>query len=197
MKGHGARVITAGLVVGFVSCIVIANWAMLNLGRPNGAEHPHTIPVGFGLDAPSGVIFAGAMLTLRDAIHERLGSRRTLALIVLAAPLTALVASPGLAMASTVAFLATETADLAAYSRLRRRSRLLAVVGSNVLSTAIDSVVFLTLAFGAAAASAQGAAMVVGKFEASMAVLALLAFAGMAARRTAPFAERSPVQCAK
>lgn len=168
---------TPALVLGFVACIVAANWAMLHLGQANGPGHPHTIPVGFGLDAPSGVIFAGAMLTLRDAIHERLGARTTLGIIALTAPLTALAASPGLAMASTAAFLAAEAVDLVVYGALRQRSRMLAVIGSNAISTTLDSVVFLALAFGAPAVATGSVAMVIGKFEASMLALGILALA--------------------
>ncbi len=163
-----------GTVAAFVSCIVIANWAMLNLGQSNGPAQPHTVPVGFGLHAPSGVIFAGAMLTLRDAMHEHLGSLRTLGAILLSAPLTALVASPGLAAGSTTAFVVAEVGDWAVYAWLRRKNRLFAVVGSNVASASLDSAVFLGVAFGASAVMGSGAAMVVGKFEASIAVLVVL-----------------------
>lgn len=175
MNRNTSGVVAAALVVAFVVCIVAANWAMLNLGQHNGPGHPRTIPVGFGLNAPSGVIFAGAMLTLRDAIHERLGAGRTLGVIVLTAPLTAIVASPGLAVASTLAFLAAEATDLGVYSAIRRYGRLLAVLCSNTVSAVVDSIVFLALAFGAAAVSAQSVAMVVGKFEASVLALGALA----------------------
>lgn len=174
MSGRYGLLATVSTVAAFVSCIVIANWAMLNLGQPNGPGQPHTVPVGFGLHAPSGVIFAGAMLTLRDVVHEHLGSLRTLGVILLTAPLTALVASPGLAAGSTTAFIVAEIGDLVVYARLRRQSRLVAVVGSNVISAALDSAVFLGVAFGASAVVGSSVAMVVGKFEASMAVLVVL-----------------------
>src|SRR3954447_6487341 len=59
-------------VVAFVACIPLANWAILHLGADNGRGHPRTMPVGFGLVAPSGVLFAGALFTLRDLVHRRI-----------------------------------------------------------------------------------------------------------------------------
>lgn len=171
MKVHTNLPAMVGSVAAFVSCIVIANWAMLNLGQSNGPGQPHTVPVGFGLYAPSGVIFAGAILTFRDAVHEHLGSLRTLGVILLSAPLTALVTSPGLAAASITAFVVAEVGDLAVYALLRQSNRLLAVVGSNLFSAALDSAVFLGVAFGTSTVMGGSAAMVLGKFEASLAVL--------------------------
>lgn len=56
--------------------------------------------------------------------------------------------SPALAVASTVAFSLSETLDLAVYTPLRARNRYVAMAASNVVGLAVDSAVFLTLAFG-------------------------------------------------
>ncbi|TMS50413.1 VUT family protein [Mycobacterium sp. DBP42] len=172
--------VTAAWVLAFIGCIVGANWAILHLGADHRHGVPRTIPIGFGLAAPSGVLLAGAQLTLRDLIHERLGTGRTLGVIGLSAPLTAVVASPALAVASITTFLAAETADLAVYNRLRRREYTTAVLGSNLISAAVDSTLFLAIAFGFTQVATGSVGMTVGKLEASIITLFTV---GMARRR--------------
>lgn len=167
--------ITAAWVIAFAGCIAGANWALLHIGTDHGIGLPRTIPIGFGLVSPSGVLFAGAQLTLCDLIHERLGTWKTLAVIAASAPLTALVASPTLALASVITFLAAETADLAVYSRLRSHGYSTAVLGSNVTSATIDSILFLALAFGISQAAVGTLGMTVGKLEASLVTLIAIA----------------------
>ncbi|MBN7300816.1 VUT family protein [Mycobacteroides abscessus subsp. bolletii] len=182
--------ITAAWVIAFVGCIAGANWAILHVGAVHGPDMPRTIPVGLGLAAPSGVLFAGAQLTLRDLIHERLGARWTLVVIAASAPLTMIVASAAMAVASIVTFLAAEAADLAVYSRLRRRGYVTAVLGSNLVSALVDSMMFLTLAFGAAVAVSGAAGMTVGKLEASVVTLAVVGVATGLARMISSPSER-------
>ena len=61
---------------------------------------------------------------------------------------SALLAPPALVIASAVAFLLSEFADLAVYTPLARRGLVLAVVTSGVAGLVVDSIVFLWLAFG-------------------------------------------------
>lgn len=170
-----SRTGTGVLVVSFAACVILANWALLHIGVDNGPDQPRTIPLGFGLHAPSGVLFAGALFTLRDLIHERVGAARTLAVVVVTAPLTAVASAPSIALASLVTFLIAEVADWAVYTRVRPRGRGAAVVASNVVSSFVDSAVFLTLAFGGAPAFQVVAGMTLGKFAASAATFALIA----------------------
>jgi uncharacterized PurR-regulated membrane protein YhhQ (DUF165 family) len=51
-------------------------------------------------------------------------------------------------VASVAAFLLSELADLAVYAPLHRKRLVLAVIASGVVGAAIDSAVFLWLAFG-------------------------------------------------
>ena len=51
-------------------------------------------------------------------------------------------------VASAAAFLLSESADFAVYTPLQRRGLVLAVAASSLAGLAVDSVVFLTLAFG-------------------------------------------------
>ena len=162
---------TAILIALFVGCIGLANWALLHVGQDNGASAPRTLPVLPGLAAPSGVIFAGAILTLRDTIQERLGTWRTVVVVLASAPFAALLSTPGLAFASCFTFVAAELSDLAVFSRLRSAGFYRAAAASNLVSSVIDSALFLLLAFGAQAAASGTAGLVVGKFLSSLCVL--------------------------
>ena len=51
-------------------------------------------------------------------------------------------------MASGLAFLLSELADMAVYTPLRRRRLVLAVMASGVVGAFVDSLVFLYIAFG-------------------------------------------------
>jgi uncharacterized PurR-regulated membrane protein YhhQ (DUF165 family) len=126
----------------FIASIVGANWAIATFG---------IVPVGFGLMAPAGVYFAGLTFTLRDALHEVGGRRWVIAAIIGGAALSGLLAGPQLAIASGVAFLASEFSDYAVYAPLRQRSWIGAVAASNVVGTVVDSALFLWLAFGSLA----------------------------------------------
>jgi uncharacterized PurR-regulated membrane protein YhhQ (DUF165 family) len=134
----------------FALTVPAANWLIGNVGTciPNG---PCLIPVGFGLDAPSGVLMVGAALVLRDIVHERLGALWALAAIVVGAVLSAFLAPPALVVASVAAFALAELADFAVYSPLRRRHLTTAVLASGLVGSIIDSAVFLWLAFGSLA----------------------------------------------
>lgn len=136
------------LVSAFAATIPLANWMIGNVGTeciPNG---PCLVPVGFGLHAPSGVLVVGAALVLRDMVHESGGVKAALLAIGMGAILSWLVAPPALVVASVAAFLLAELADLAVYTPLRQRRLGLAVLTSGIAGAAVDSVVFLWLAFG-------------------------------------------------
>jgi uncharacterized PurR-regulated membrane protein YhhQ (DUF165 family) len=98
--------------------------------------------------APSGVLMAGIALVLRDLVQRRLGVMASSLAILAGAALSALLAPPALVIASAVAFLLSEFADLGVYTPLARRGLVLAVVASGVAGLVVDSIVFLWLAFG-------------------------------------------------
>ena len=132
----------------FIACIPAANWLIGNVGTkciPNG---PCLIPVGFGFDAPTGVLLIGAALVLRDIVQRRLGKRVVLGAILAGAALSGAVAPPQLVMASAAAFLLSEMADFAVYTPLEKRGLVLAVLASSAVGLVIDSALFLWLAFG-------------------------------------------------
>jgi uncharacterized PurR-regulated membrane protein YhhQ (DUF165 family) len=98
--------------------------------------------------APSGVLIAGIALVLRDLVQRRLGVVASSLAILAGAALSALLAPPALVIASAVAFMLSEFADLGVYTPLARRGLVLAVVASGVAGLVVDSIVFLWLAFG-------------------------------------------------
>lgn len=139
------------VILAFALTVPAANRLIENVGvqfEPNG---PHLIDVGFGLMAPSGVLMIGAGLVLRDLVHELGGWRAAFFAIVIGAILSWFVASPALVIASVAAFLLAETADMLVYAPLRKKRLGLAVLASGIVGSAVDSAVFLWLAFGSLA----------------------------------------------
>jgi queuosine precursor transporter len=135
-------------LLGFALCIPAANWMIGNAGTtcvPNG---PCLIPVAPGIMAPSGVLMIGLALVLRDLVQRRLGVWWAVGAIIVGAAASAFLAPPALVLASGVAFLLSELADLAVYTPLQRRRLMLAVFASGIVGLVIDSAVFLYLAFG-------------------------------------------------
>lgn len=136
--------------------------------------------VAAGLVVPAGTVFAGASLTARDLVHDRLGARGVAVGIAAGAGLSAVLASPQIAVASVVAFTASEIADALIYTRLRHHSRLGAVAASNTGGLVVDSALFVPLAFGSVTAVPG---QLVGKAVATIITLAALRIASVIARQ--------------
>lgn len=135
-------------LIGFGLCIPAANWLIGHAGTvcvPNG---PCLVPVAPGLMAPSGVLMIGLALVLRDLVQRRLGLGFAAGAVLAGAVLSAFLAPPSLVLASAVAFLLSEFADLAVYTPLQKRGLVLAVAASGAVGLLVDSVAFLWLAFG-------------------------------------------------
>jgi uncharacterized PurR-regulated membrane protein YhhQ (DUF165 family) len=138
----------------FTACIPAANWLIQNVGTfcvPNGPCLIPVLPAIGGMDAlmaPSGVIVVGLAFVFRDLVQRRLGVGWSAAAVVVGAALSWFLAPPELAIASGVAFLLAEMADLLVYTPLQRRRLVLAVALSSVVGLIVDSMVFLQLAFG-------------------------------------------------
>jgi len=133
----------------FALTIPAANWLIGHAGTACVApQGPCIIPVAPGVMAPSGVTMVGVALVLRDLVQRRLGMMFSALAILCGAALSALVAPPALILASAVAFLLSEFADLAVYTPLARRRLVVAVIASSCAGLVVDSIVFLWLAFG-------------------------------------------------
>jgi uncharacterized PurR-regulated membrane protein YhhQ (DUF165 family) len=81
-------------------------------------------------------------------IQQLRGRAWSVGAMLVGAAVSYLVA-PNLALASAVAFLLSETADLFVYTPLIRSGRIIwAVMASSTVGLVVDSIVFLALAFG-------------------------------------------------
>jgi hypothetical protein len=163
------RIATAAAAA-FVACILAANYITTEYGM---------VPVGFGLMATAGTYFAGLTFVLRDTVQDGLGKAATVALIVVGAGLSYLVSDPFIALASGVAFLVSECADLLVYTPLRKRGYVRAAVASNVVGAFVDTVLFLWIAGFPIADAVAG--QMLGKLAVTLVVV--LALAGYRARR--------------
>lgn len=134
--------------VAFAATIPAANWLIGHVGTECIPDGPCIVPVGFGFYAPSGVLMIGIALVLRDWLHEASGWKLALLAVLCGGLLSLLVSPPAIAVASAAAFTLAELADLAVYARLRSRGAAMAVLVSQVVGAAIDSAVFVYIAFG-------------------------------------------------
>jgi queuosine precursor transporter len=135
------------LVVMYVGLAVLANWLAAR----------YVWPVGFGYEAPGGVFAIGAVLVTRDWINQ-LAPRLSLALIPVASAISygigqaaGWTALQKIALASVAAFCISESVEFLVFAPLRRRSLTLGVALSGSVGIALDSYVFLSIAFGSLA----------------------------------------------
>jgi len=136
------------LVVFYAGSIFMANWFIGHVGTQFTPDGPHVIQVWPGIYAPSGVLWVGVALVLRDMVQFFLGRSVAIAAMLVGAVLSYFVA-PSLALASATAFLLSESADLIVYTPMVRRGWVVAAVFcSSTVGLIVDSIVFLTLAFG-------------------------------------------------
>lgn len=125
-------------IVVYISAVVAANIVTDRLGL---------VTVGFGLYVTAGTYAAGFALLARDFVH-RYGNRWiAIAAVLLAGGVSWLLASPALAVASVVAFLAAEFIDLAVFIPVRNAKGFVqGALVSNVVSAPVDTLLFLYLA---------------------------------------------------
>ena len=160
------------LLLAFAATVPLANWMIGNVGTVCYPDGPCVIPVVFGLTAPSGVLVIGVALVLRDLVQRSFGLGAAALAILAGTALSALFAAPGLVIASAAAFLLSELADLAVYTPLARKRLAWAVILSGIVGAAVDSALFLWLAFGSLDLMAG---QVIGKLYASALFAAWLA----------------------
>jgi queuosine precursor transporter len=135
----------AALATLYVGLVVLANWLASR----------YVVSVGFGRMAPAGVFCIGGVLVLRDWLQQLRGLLWTMPLVYAAG-----LASWGIgdaagwtslekiAVASVVAFTISETVEAVVFTPLRKRNLTLGVALSATVGNALDSYVFLALAFG-------------------------------------------------
>lgn len=110
-------------------------------------------------------LFIGLDFVVRDKLHERIGIKKILVLIIIAGAISYAVnpATDMIAIASVAAFSIAALTDASVYQILIKRNWLVKSNISNIASSAVDSVVFPLIAFGAFMPS-----VVVGQFLAKV-----------------------------
>ena len=132
------RLSIAAAVVAFIATVYLANWLVNHYG-----------PIRVwptNLLAPAGVYVVGLAFVLRDFIQYQHSKWLALAAIAVGTALSVFV-SPTLALASACAFAASEVIGLSAFWASQRYSIVGAVLIAGALAAAVDSLVFLWLAF--------------------------------------------------
>lgn len=155
----------------FALTIPLANWFIGNIGTECIPDGPCLIPVGFSLMAPSGVLFIGLALVLRDWLQELTNWKWSVAAVLLGGLLSLLTSSPFIAVASAVAFVVAELFDLGVYTPLHQKGKHFAVLASGVVGAFVDSLLFVWIAFGSVELSFGTA---IAKIYASLLVAAIL-----------------------
>lgn len=144
----------------YVALAVLANW----LASAYLVHVPLTTYI-----VPAGVFCVGAILVLRDWLQQLAGLRWTMYLIVtggaasyLIGTLAGWTALQKIAVASLAAFVVSETVEAVVFTPIRKRSLTFGVALSATVGNAIDSWLFLALAFGS---QAFFAGTFIGKLE--------------------------------
>lgn len=134
-----ARIIGSAALLGFLASIPFANWWLTQHGM---WDVPHLGMV------PSAVWVVAFSFVLRDLAQITLGRRWAWAAIAVGTALSWWLASPALAVASGAAFLWSESTDALVFTPLADKGRFaLGVAISGVAASAVDSAIFMKLAF--------------------------------------------------
>lgn len=139
----------APLAVAFVGLVLLANWL--------AAAYVVRVPLT-PYTAPAGVFCIGGVLVLRDWMQQAAGLVRTMPLVYAAGLLSWLVGDLAgwtslqrVAIGSVVAFTVSETVEALVFTPIRNRSLTLGVALSATIGNAVDSWIFLTIAFSSTA----------------------------------------------
>ena len=178
-SGVKRYVFLAGAYVGLV---ILANWLASR----------YVVSVGFGKKAPAGVFCIGGVLVLRDWLQQLRGLLWTMPLVYSAGlaswamgDLAGWTSLEKIAIASVVAFTVSETVEAIVFTPLRKRTLTLGVLLSATVGNALDSYIFLALAFGSQA-------FFLGQFIGKGEMIALGAALTLGRRRLLPAAALEP-----
>jgi uncharacterized PurR-regulated membrane protein YhhQ (DUF165 family) len=135
----------AMLAVAFVGLVLLANWL--------ASRYIVHVPLTPYL-APAGVFAIGGVLVLRDWMQQLAGLRRTMPLVYAAGLFSWLVGDLAgwtslqkIAIASVIAFTVSETIEALVFTPIRNKNLTLGVALSATIGNAVDSYIFLTIAF--------------------------------------------------
>jgi uncharacterized PurR-regulated membrane protein YhhQ (DUF165 family) len=132
----------------YIGLVILANWLASR----------YVVSVGFGRVAPAGVFCIGGVLVLRDWLQQLRGLWWTMPLVYAAGLISWGIGDAAgwtslekIAVASVVAFTVSETIEAVVFTPIRRWNLTVGVGLSATVGNAVDSVLFLTLAFGSQA----------------------------------------------
>jgi uncharacterized PurR-regulated membrane protein YhhQ (DUF165 family) len=141
----GRTQLYVALAAAYLGLVVLANWL----------ASAYIVEVGFGYVAPAGVFAIGTVLVLRDWLQQLVGLWWTMPLVYAAGLISWLVGDVAgwtrlekIAVASVVAFTVSETLEALVFTPLRKRNLTIGVLLSGLAGNALDSYLFLTIAFG-------------------------------------------------
>jgi len=170
----------------FVGLVILANWLASR----------YVVSVGFGRTAPAGVFCIGGVLVLRDWLQQLRGLLWTMPLVYSAGlaswaigDLAGWTSLEKIAIASVVAFTISETVEALVFTPLRNRNLTVGVALSATVGNALDSYVFLALAFGSQA-------FFLGQFIGKSEMIALGAILTFGRRRLLPAEALAPATAA-
>lgn len=132
----------------YLLSILLGNITVIYFGiiKLMAVDLHHPEHVWGAITFPAGVVFIGLTFSFRD-FAQRLWGKKAVWYWMIAATFITLLMNIKIAVASCSAFLIAEAIDWAlfSYTKLPFKKR---IILSNVISTPIDSAVFVTLAFG-------------------------------------------------
>lgn len=138
----------APLAVAYVGLVILANWLASR----------YVVSVGFGRVAPAGVFCIGGVLVLRDWLQQLRGLWWTMALVYAAGLVSWGIGDAAgwtslekIAVASVIAFTVSETIEALVFTPVRRWNLTVGVGLSATVGNAVDSALFLAVAFGSQA----------------------------------------------
>ena len=120
----------------YIGSILVANWLVIQFG---------VVHLGI-LHFPAGAICIGLTFSARDFVQRKHGKKITLIWMGVATLIT-LVFNWKIALASGIAFAASEIIDFLVYTYTKKTFRQRVII-SNLIAIPLDSILFVSIAFG-------------------------------------------------
>lgn len=133
------------LFVLFLLMIPLAGLSLKYVG--DCSTYPCTIPVWFDIRAPSGVIWAGLALVLRDLLQRSTNVKFAIAAVIIGTIINYGLVDPAIALGACSAYFLSEISDTIIYSFLQKYNLVMAIIISACVGVFIDTFVFLQISF--------------------------------------------------
>lgn len=138
-----------GVAIAYILSIILGNIfvTMFGIGTLKLIETHNPEHIWFSLTFPLGAMWIGLTFSFRDFVQRYWGHQWTWLWMILASFVTWLF-NQNLAYASVISFIAAEGCDWFIFYLLRHRTLKCRLVVSNLFSCPLDSILFVTIAFG-------------------------------------------------